>query len=341
MKKGVRREWKLMSRKIFCVALVVSLLALSFSAVAQQTKKIPRVGFLTGGSSSSSASNLEILRQGLYKLGYVEEKNVVIEYRFGEGKFDRLPELAVELVRLKVDVLVATSTPGVLAAKKATSAIPIVFVSVADPIGSGVVASLVRPEANITGFSTMNAGLSAKRLELLKEAFPKVSRVAVLMQPDAHGETTSKTMLNEAEDTARALGVQLQLLEVRSLSDLDSAFSAMTRERAGALFVLPRPGVAAERKRIVDLAVKHRMPAMYPQSEYVDIGGLMSYAANFPEQFQRAAVYVDKILKGAKPADLPVEQPMKFALVINLKTAKQIGLTIPPNVLARADRVIK
>ena len=324
------------------IVLLVGLVLASFHLVdAQQTKRIPRIGLLTGGSSSAFANSLEVFWQGLHELGYVEGQNIVIESRFSEGKLDRLPDLAAELIRLKVDVIVAASTPGILAAKNATSTIPIIFVSVADPIGSGLVVSLARPEGNITGFSTMNAGLSAKRLELLREAFPKVSRMAILLQPDAHGQTTTKNMLTEAEDTARVLGVQLQLLEVRGLSDVDRAFSAMNRERAGALLVLPRPGAAAERKSIVDLAAKQRLPAMYPQREYVDAGGLMSYAANFSDQYRQAATYVDKILKGAKPADLPVEQPMKFELVINLKTAKQIGLTIPPNVLVRADKVIR
>jgi putative tryptophan/tyrosine transport system substrate-binding protein len=331
----------MMKNKIVFCLLTAMVLASVPVAQAQQEKKVPRIGFLAAGSFSSSAENLEILRRGLHKLGYVEQKNIVVEYRFGEGEFDKLLPLAAELVRLKVDVLVAQATPGALAAKKATASIPIVFVAVADPIGSGVVASLARPEGNITGFSTMNAGLSAKRLELLKEAFPKISRVAVLLQPDAHGETTTTNMLKEAEDTAQLLGLHLQVLKVRGVADIDKAFSAMTKERATALVVFPRPGVVAERKRIVDQAAQYRLPAMYPTSPYVEIGGIMSYAANFSEQFYRAATYVDKILKGAKPADLPVEQPKKFELVINLKAAKQIGLTIPPNVLARADKVIR
>ena len=327
-------------RRLFSIALCAALLAFS-SVVEAQQKKIPRVGFLAAGSSSASAENLELLRQGLQKLGYIEQKNIVIEYRFGEGEFDKLLELASELVRLKVDVLVAQATAGALAAKKATSAVPIVFVAVADPIGSGVVASLARPEGNITGFSTMNAGLSAKRLELLKETFPKTSRVAVLLRPDAHGETTVKNMLKETEDAAHELRVQLQLIEVHGPGDIDKAFSAMIKERAGAFVVFPRPAVIAERKRIVELATAHRIPAMYPNSPWVDTGGLMSYSTNFSEQYYRAAAYVDRILKGAKPGDLPVEQPTKFELVINLKAAKQIGLTIPQSVLYRADKVIK
>jgi len=246
-----------------------------------------------------------------------------------------------ELVGLKVDVIVASGTPPALAAKQLTQTIPVVFALVADPIGSNLVNSLARPGGNITGLSTMNAGLSAKRLELIKETFPKVSRVSMLLQSSAHGEVTNKNMLKEAEDTARGLGVQLQHLEVESVSDLEGAFSGIITGRANALFVFPRPGNAGFRRRIVELAAKHRIPAMYPQIEYVDAGGLMSYATNFPEQYRRIAVYVDKILKGAKPGDLPVEQPTKFELVINLKAAKQIGLTIPQSVLYQADKVIK
>jgi len=323
--------------------LLVLLILFGFftPAEAQQPKRIPRIGFLTTGSSSSFANSLELFWQGLHKLGYIEGQNIVIESRFSEGKLERLPDLAAELVRLKVDVIIAASTPGTLAAKNATSTIPIIFVSVADPIGSNLVKSLARPGSNITGMSTMNAGLSAKRLELIKETVPQVSRVSMLLQSSAHGEGTNKNMLKEAEDTARGLGVQLQQLEVEGVSDLDGAFSAMITGRANALFVFPRPGVAAFQRRIVELAAKHRIPAMYPQRQYVDAGGLMSYATNFPEQVRRTAVYVDKILKGAKPGDLPVEQPTKFELVINLTAAKEIGLTIPQSIVYQADKVIK
>jgi len=249
--------------------------------------------------------------------------------------------LAAELVSLKSDVIVTTGTPPTLAVKNVTETIPVIFASVADPVNSGLVTSLARPGGNITGFSTMNAGLSSKRLELLKETVPRVFRVAVLLRPDAHGETTIKNMLEETNDAARVLGVHLQVLKVERSNDFDKAFSAIHAEHSEAVFVFPSAMFTNERKRIVDLAAKHGLPSIYPQKDYVDADGLMSYAANFSDQFQRVAIYVDKILKVVKPADLPVEQPTKFELVINLKTAKQIGLTIPPNVLARADRVIK
>jgi putative ABC transport system substrate-binding protein len=308
---------------------------------AQDWKKVQRIGLLVVGSSSSTTTPIEGFLQALHDLGYVEGKNIVIEQRYADGRQEQLPHLAAELVRLKPDVIVTTGTPPTLAVKNVTQTIPVVFVSVADPINSGLVASLARPGGNITGFSTMNAGLSAKRLEILKETFPTVSRLAVLLRPDAHGETTITNMLKETEEAAHALGVRLQLLKPERTNDFDGAFSAITAERAAAVLVFPSAMFTSERKRIVNLSAKHRLPSMYPQREYVDAGGLMSYAANFSDQFYRVAIYVDKILKGAKAADLPVEQPKKFELVINLKTAKQIGLTIPPNVLARADKVIR
>ncbi len=272
-------------------------------------------------------------------LGYVEGKNIFIEYRYAEGKLDRLPDLAAELVRLKVDVIViAGGTPPLLAAKNATRTIPIVFAAGADPVGSGFVTSLARPGGNITGLSLVAPELSGKRLELLKETVPKVSRVAVLLNPTgaAIGALSAETQV-----AAGSLGVQLQLLEARSPDELDPAFSAMMRERASALVVTQDAMFIDNLTRIVSLAAKSRLPAIYPNSEYVDAGGLMSYGTIINDLYRRAATYVDKILKGRKPADLPVEQPTKFEFIVNLETAKQIGLTIPPNVLARADRVIK
>jgi putative tryptophan/tyrosine transport system substrate-binding protein len=284
---------------------------------------------------------VEAFRLGLRELGYVEGQNILIEYRYAEGKQNRLPDLAADLVRLKVDIIVAQSTETVLAAKSATSTIPIVMTNSADPIGSGLVASLARPGGNVTGMSLL-AGLeiSGKQLELLKETVPKLSRVAVLANP-ASRSSTGAGLLREAEPAARALGVQIFIVEARDASELEGAFSAMKKARAGAFLMMPNPIFQTNRRGIAALAASNRIPAMYPYSSLVDAGGLMSYGANLADTHRRAATYVDKILKGAKPADLPVEQPMKFEFIINLNAAKQIGLTIPPNVLVRADKVIK
>ena len=263
----------------------------------------------------------EAFRQGLRDLGYVEGRNLVIEYRFAEGKSERLPALAAELVALKVDVIVAVTTPEALAAKKATRTLPIVFVAAADPVTSGLVSSLARPGGNVTGLSSFFPELVGKRLELLTQAVPGVTRVAVLWHPGAMGERTGKDMLKEAEVAARVLGVRLQFVEARGPADFDRAFSAMTRARAGALTVLASAMFANERRRLADLAAKNRLPAVYPQRAYVDAGGLMAYGPNLADMHRRAATYVDKILKGTKPADLPVEQPTKFELVINLKSS--------------------
>ena len=312
--------------------------ALSFSVEAQQTGKIPRIGYLSSLSASSDSSRNDAFRQGLKELGYVEEKNVAIEYEFAQGKLDRLPDLAGELVRLKVDVIVVGGSTATRAAKNATKLIPIVMINVTDPVVLGFVVSLARPGGNITGLSNLAPELGGKRLELLKEIVPKLSRVAVLGDPNspAYGP-----QLNELKLAARALGLQLQPAEVRGPGDLESAFSAMIKARAGALMGLQQPTIDILRERIIDLAGKNRLPAMYPNRENVEAGGLISYAADISTMFRRAATYVDKILKGTKPADLPVEQPMKFELVINLKAAKQIGLTIPQWTLMKADRVIK
>jgi putative ABC transport system substrate-binding protein len=308
----------------------------------QQAKNIHRIGYLSSQSASADASRLDGFRQVLRDLGYVEGKNVIIEYRFAEGKFDRFPDLAAELVRLKVDVIVTTGSPPTRAAQQATKTIPIVMTVVGDPVEVGFVASLAKPGGNITGLTQMSPQLSGKRLELLKEAFPKISRVAVFVDGAlAAAQQTSKT-LQETELAAKALGIKLQSREIIGPNpDLDGAFKAATGERAGAVIFLAGPVLELHRKRVADLAAKSRLPAMYSNSEFVEAGGLMSYAPDHVDLFRRAATYVDKILKSTKPADLPVEQPTKFELVINLKTAKQIGVTIPQSVLYRADRVIR
>jgi putative ABC transport system substrate-binding protein len=334
LRPSFNRKSKIQNRKLVgIVALVVAFAMAGAVAQAQQSAQVPRIGFLASGSSSSFSSQTEAFRQGLRQLGYVEGQNIVIEYRYAEGKTDRFADLATELIRFKVDVIVTASTPGVLAAKKASSTIPIVFGAINDPVASGLVASLARPGGNITGLTNLSPDLGGKRLELLKETFPKVTRVAHLWNPDSPG--------SDMQAAAKALGLQLQSLEVRSSNDFDSAFEAVLRGRAQSLVTSPNPLLNTNHKRIVDFATKSRLPGMYHRNEFVEAGGLMSYAPDLNANFRRAAIFVDKILKGAKPADLPVEQPTKFELIINLKTAKQIGLTIPPNVLARADKVIK
>jgi len=294
------------------------------------------------GNLTLSPGTKEAFRQGLRDLGYVVGSNVVIEYRDAAGKADRFPALAAELVALQVDVIVrAGSTPSALAAKRATRTIPVVFVATGDPVGSGLVTSLARPGGNITGPSSLTPALAGKCLELLKQTVPGVSRVAVLWQPGGMGERSEKDMLQGAEVAAQALGVRLHFAEAKGPADFDRVFSEMTGARASALTVLPSVVFSAERRRLVELAAKNRLPAVYPWREAVDAGGLMSYGPNNADLFRRAATYVDKILKGAKPADLPVEQPTKFELVVNLKAAKALGLTIPPSVLVRADEIIQ
>jgi putative ABC transport system substrate-binding protein len=318
--------------------LFIAVLALTHLAAAQQAKKVPRIGFLATVSPSTILARVEAFRQGLRELGYVEGKNIVIEYRYAEGKLDRLSELAAELVRLKVDVIVTAGPVPTRAAKEVTVTIPIVMGFDDDPVGSGFVASLARPGGNITGLSTLSPEISGKQLELLKEIIPKLSRVAVLGTSTRPGNAQE---LREVELAAGALGVKLQYVDVLSPKDIEPAFQAARKGRADALLVLGSPVLISYRKQLVDLAVKNRLPAIYNRSEFVEDGGLMTYGVSVTDLFRRAATYVDKILKGAKPADLPVEQARKFELVINLKAAKQIGLTIPPNVLARADKVIK
>ena len=319
---------------VFVLNLTLAPLALE----AQPTAKIARIGYLAIDQAASPHLR-EAFLQELRDLGYIEGRNLVIEYRSAEGKSEQLPALAAELVALKVDVIVAPSTVAAQAAKQATRTLPIV--SVAIPVTSGLVTSLARPGGNVTGLSFFSPELVGKCLEQLKLAVPAVSRVAALWQPGGQGEPTEKEMLKAAEVAARALGVRLQFVEARGPENFDRAFSEMTRARAGALTVLPSNMFISERRRLVDLAAKNRLPAVYPWREFVDAGGLMSYGLNVADLFRRAATYVDKILKGAKPADLPVEQPTKFELVINLKTAKILGLTIPQPLQQRADQMIE
>ena len=328
-----------MNKKVIGFVLPVLIFASSHLAEAQQTKKVPRIGLLTTGSLASIAHLLEGFKQGLRELGYVEGQNILLELRFGEAKSERLPILAAELVATKVDVIVAIPNPAIEAVRRATQTIPIVMPIGSDPVGVGFVASLARPGGNITGLSAYSPELNGKRLEILKETVPKVSGVTLLVSPNVPGNAID---LNDMEMAARSLRLRIQTLEVGSSSALDGVFKTLIKERADAFIVFPgQPTLFVNRKQIVALAAKNRLPAMYPLADYVDAGGLISYGVNNRDMFRRAATYVDKILKGAKPADIPVEQPTKFELVINLKTAKQIGLTIPPNVLARADRVIR
>ena len=321
------------------VVLTFSLLLAPLAAEAQPAGKVPRVAYLTPWSDSDPGRQrgLEAFRQGLRELGYVEGRNISIESWSAEGKDDRLPALAADLVRSKVDVIVAASGAATRAVQQTTRTIPIVMSLVADPVGSGLVASLARPGGNVTGLTIMAPDLMAKRLELLKEVVPKVSRVAFLTNPD---NPASARFLREAEAAARALGVRLQTLEARNPQEIDSAFAVMTRERAGALLYPPDAIFFTQRRQVAELAAKGRLPSL-GTSDYPDAGGLMSYGPNIPDLERRAATFVDRILKGAKPGDLPVEQPTKFELVINLKTAKALGLTIPQSVLLRADQLIQ
>ena len=325
-----------MRKIVFGFAASAMLFALCVSAEAQQPKKVARIGFLAPATRTGYQHYTDALLQGLRELGYVEGQNIVIEYRWADGNFERLPELAADLVRLKVDVIVAPGVQAVRAAKKSTTTIPVIFPTVGDAVASGLVASLARPGGNITGLTILSPELSGKRLELLKEAFPRISHVAVLLDP-----RQPPLSFEETQTAGKSLGLKLQFLEVRDAADVESVFSAMSRARADALITLPHPFLQVHQRQILELAARSRVPAMYQTTEWTESGGLMSYGPDLLDNYRRAAVFVDKILKGTKPADLPVEQPMKFELVINLKTAKQIGLTIPPNVLARADRVIK
>jgi putative tryptophan/tyrosine transport system substrate-binding protein len=335
----VRCEGEMNKRKLGSLALCAMLLALCLSAQAQQPTKVPRIGFLYAGSPSDQLLRVEAFRQGLRELGYMEGKNIVVEYRHAEGKYDRLPVLVAELVRLKVDVIVTGGGPATRSAKEATKMIPIVMAQDDDPVASGFVASLARPGGNITGLATLAPEISGKQLEILKEVVPRLSRVAVFGSSTRPGNVHA---LKEVELAARALGLKLQYLDILSPKDIETAFRAAVKGGADAVLMMGAgPVLNPHQKKIAELVVKNRLPVIYRNRDPVEAGGLMSYGAIITDLDRRAATYVDKILKGAKPADLPVEQPMKFELVINLKAAKRIGLTIPPNVLARADRVIK
>ena len=330
----------MIDRRTFICAFAGGLVIARSVAEAQQEARIPRVGFLAGNLSTGQHL-AAAFRQGLRDLGYVEGRNIVIEYRDAKGETDRLPALAAELVALKVDVIVAAGTQHVLAAKQATTIIPIVFADVADPVARGFVASLARPGGNITGLANLNTDLVGKWLELLKQAVPGLKRVAFLWQPGYLPESAEKDVRQRAEAAAQALGVRLQFVEARRPEDFDRAFAEMTRARVDAVIVWGGVLFIFERKRIAELAATNRLPASYPMSEFVDVGGLISYAPNIADNFRRTAAYVDRILKGAKPADLPVEQSSKLELVINLKTAKALGLTLPPSLLQRADRIVE
>ena len=338
MKTGNKQQTrgKSTNTNLFGFVLCAWFFAVAFPVEAQQAGKVPRIGFMLQAPPTNT--QVEAFRQGLRDLGYVEGKNILIEYRHTEGKPDRLPGLAAELVRLKVDVIVVSGALATSAAKNATREIPIVMAVAGDPVGSGHVASLGRPGGNITGLTNLAPELGGKRLELVKEVIPGLSRVAILSDPT---NPIFTLQLREVESAAQALKLQLQILEVREPNDFDSAFGAAKKGHAGAVGTLASAFLGAHRQKLVNLAEKSRLPTMYHNSGFVEVGGLMSYGVNNADLYRRAAVYVDKILKGTKPADLPVEQPKKFEFIINLKTAKQIGLTIPPNVLARADKVIR
>ena len=324
-------------KEIVCVVFGVLLLALGSPAEAQQPKKVPRIGFLSV-TSSGPDPRLQAFRQGLREMGYVEGRNIAVESRYAEGQEDRLPTLVAELVGLKADIIVTNGTRATGAAKNATKTIRIVMAYDLDPIGSGYVASLARPGGNITGLTNVSPDLSGKRLEVLKEALPGISRVGIIWNPEVPELASA---FKETQNAGRVLGVQLQSLEVRGLDDFEGAFQAAIKGRARALIVLADALMASYRPQILELEAKHKLPTMHQVSGWVEAGGLISYGAHLPDLYRRAAMYVDKILKGAKPADLPVEQPTKFELVINLKTAKQLGLTIPQAVLYQADKVIK
>ena len=327
-----------MDRRTFFSTVAGSLFVAPIAARAQQAAQIRRIGFLSAAPLSSITARTEAFRQGLRQLGYVEGENIVIEWRSADDTWSRLPDLVAELVRLKVALIVTAEGPAAVAARKTAPTIPVVMGQSGDPVAIGLVASLARPEGNVTGLTTLSSELPGKQVGLLKETVPKMSRLAVLSNP---ANPASAVMLQRVEATAVALGLQLRLFDVRDGKELDNAFSAMTRERADGLVVLPDPMFLTQRVPIADLAAKSRLPAIYGIPEHGEAGGLITYAASRTDLFRRAATFVDKILKGAKPADLPVEQPTKFELVINLKTAKGLGLTIPQAVLVRADEVIQ
>ena len=326
-----------MNTKMIVCLVAATLLSASF-VEAQQPTKVPRIGFLNALFPTTNPARIEAFRQGLRDVGYVEGENIIIEFRYAERKVDRLPTLAAELVRLKVNVIVTSASQETRAAKEATNTIPIVMTNEGDPVETGFVASLARPGGNITGLSTLSPELSGKRLEVLKEIVPKLFRVAVLGSSTNPGNADT---LRELEVAAQELKVKLQYLDILNPNDIETAFRAAGKERAGAVILLSNSILTSQRRQIIDLAVKSRLPVSYARPEFVESGGLMTYGPSFVDLCRRAATYVDKILKGTNPADLPVEQPMKFEFVVNLKAAKQIGLTIPPNVLTRADKVLK
>ena len=328
-----------MHRRTFLGTVACSLLVAPLAAEAQPAGTVYRIGYLSAGSGTSNPRILEAFRQGLRELGWVEGQNIAIEYRWAESRFDRLPDLAADLIRLKVDVIVAAPTPAALAAKNATGTVSIVGISLTHPVELGLVASLARPGGNVTGVSySVGADIFGKDLELLKEVVPRVRRVAVLSNPDSPARPLT---IRNVEDAARALGLQLRLLEARGPEGFEGAFATMAKERVGALLVVQDPAFIPQRARLVDLATRNRLPSIFTQREDAEAGGLMSYGPSLSDLYRRAGTYVDKILKGAKPADLPVQQPEKFELIINLKTAKALGLTIPPSLLQRADQVIE
>jgi len=326
-----------MTKEIFIWLFATVLLTTAPSADAQQPKKVHQIGFQSAASPAAVSPRAEAFRQGLRQLGYVEGKNIVIEWRYAEGKLNRLDEFAAEFVRLKVDVIVTAAPSSTRAVKKATSTIPIVMAWDNDPVANGFIASLARPGGNITGLSALSPEITGKQLEILKETVPRLSRVAVLRTPVLMAPLRER----ELEPAARAFKVQLQYLDVGDPKDIETAFREARKWRAGAVLVFASPILESHRTQVADLAIKNRLPTMFWASENVEAGGLMSYGTNVPDLYRRAAVFVDKILKGTKPTDLPVEQPIKFEFIVNLKTANQIGLTIPPNVLVRADKVIR
>ncbi len=327
-----------MKRFVGLLTIFVTLAACGAAAQAQQPKTIPRIGYVGTGSPALSGHHAQTFAQGLRELGYAEGQNIAIEYRWAEGKLESLPGFVADLIRLKVDVIVSSATPAIRIAKEQTNTVPIVMAGVTDPVGNGFVASLSRPGGNITGLTHVAPDLTGKRLELLKEVVPRLSRVAVLWNPKQPGQAVA---YKESQVAAQTLKLTLISMEARNREELERVLSGTAKKQAEAIFELPDPVIFLNRELIAQFAAKHRLPAMYSFREYVDAGGLMSYGTSFPGLFHRAATYVDKILKGAKPADLPVEQPTKFELIINLKAARQIGLTIPSTVLARADKVIK
>jgi putative tryptophan/tyrosine transport system substrate-binding protein len=327
-----------MDQRAFITMVVGNILAVPLAAEAQQPGKVWRIGVLETLSATLNTANLDAFRQGMRELGYVEGRDFVIEYRSADGRPERFPGLATELVRLKVDVIVTRGTPAVLAAAKATGSIPIVMATSADPTGFGIVYSLARPGGNVTGLSTIAVELAGKRLELLKEATPRIARIALLANVSS---PASASQWRQLEGAARPLGLEPQLLDVRIPEDFARAFDTAIKRRVDAVLVANDTLTQTNFRRIVDLSAKHRLPSIFASREFVDVGGLMAYGPNFTDLYRRAATYVDKILKGAKPADLPIEQPTKFELVINLKTAKALGLTIPQSVLLRADQVIQ